>query len=186
MSAMLATERCTLHEPTGRRRLGFKGPDALAWLQQRGIAVPAVANTWTAAAAEFASSDDLVIRLGHNEFLLDIGSNDERAPWLRELSTPPRGVYAVLREDRGFTLQGASTHAVLAQVCNVNFAAVDTRAQPAFMTLMIGVAVVVVPQGTGEQRRYRFWCDPSFGDYLASSLQDVIGREREHQGEAEA
>ena len=181
MSAVLATERCTLYEPARRRRLGCKGPHALAWLQQCGIAIPALRNTWIAPASH-AAADDIVIRLGHSEFLLDVGSDDELAPWARELSTPPRGVYPVLREDRGFTLEGAATHAVLAQACNVNFAAVDTRTQPAFMTLMIGVAVVVVPQGTGEQRRYRFWCDPSFGDYLASSLQDVIGREREPRG----
>jgi hypothetical protein len=40
---------------------------------------------------------------------------------------------------------------------------------------MIGVAVIVATQGNAARRRYRIWCDPSYGDYLLSSLQDVTG-----------
>ncbi len=41
------------------------------------------------------------------------------------------------------------------------------------MTLMIGVAVTVVRQGNAAECRYRIWCDPSYGDYLWSSLHEV-------------
>jgi hypothetical protein len=46
------------------------------------------------------------------------------------------------------------------------------------MTLMIGVAVLVVPQSAGnagaEERQYRIWCDPTFGPYLGASLGAVV------------
>jgi hypothetical protein len=59
-------------------------------------------------------------------------------------------------------------------MCNVNFSALRDERE-AVMTLMIGVAVVVVAQGNAARRRYRIWCDPSHGDYLLSSLQNVTG-----------
>jgi hypothetical protein len=50
------------------------------------------------------------------------------------------------------------------------------------MTLMIGVAVLVVPQGVAgggpggaaAERHYRIWCDPTFGCYLGESLGAVV------------
>jgi hypothetical protein len=42
------------------------------------------------------------------------------------------------------------------------------------MTLMIGVAVLVVPENTAGGRRYRIWCDPTFGPYLGESLGAVV------------
>jgi sarcosine oxidase subunit gamma len=95
------------------------------------------------------------------------------------------GVYPVLREDACFELSGVDVHDVLAQVCNVNFAELPFPERSAVMTMMIGVAVVVVPQGNAAQPRYRIWCDPSFGDYLGGSLQQIVkessGGWREHQ-----
>jgi sarcosine oxidase subunit gamma len=90
-------------------------------------------------------------------------------------------VYPVLREDWAFLLGGDEVHEVLAQVCNVNFAALSLASRPLIMTLMIGVAVLVVPQsvpggGQGEaaERHYRIWCDPTFGPYLGESLGAVV------------
>jgi hypothetical protein len=48
------------------------------------------------------------------------------------------------------------------------------------MTLMMGVAVLVVPReaaaagGGAVERRYRIWCDPTFGPYLSESLGAVV------------
>jgi sarcosine oxidase, subunit gamma len=48
------------------------------------------------------------------------------------------------------------------------------------MTLMIGVAVLVVPQGlepgqgAAGERQYRIWCDPTYGAYLGESLGAVV------------
>jgi sarcosine oxidase subunit gamma len=90
-------------------------------------------------------------------------------------------VYPVLREDWAFHLGGDGVHDVLAQVCNVNFAALSLPSRPLIMTLMIGVAVLVVPQsvagggqGGATTRHYRIWCDPTFGPYLGESLGAVV------------
>jgi sarcosine oxidase subunit gamma len=94
-------------------------------------------------------------------------------------------VYPVLREDWAFRLGGDQVHDVLAQVCNVNFAALPLASRPVIMTLMIGVAVLVVPQSVGgrdgaagqigaAERHYRIWCDPTFGPYLGESLGAVV------------
>jgi hypothetical protein len=89
-------------------------------------------------------------------------------------------VYPVPREDWGFLLSGDRVHDVLAQVCNVNFAALPLHSHPVIMTLMIGVAVLVVPQGLeagrggAGERQYRIWCDPTYGASLSESLGAVV------------
>lgn len=151
-------------------RLGLKGPLAAAWLQERGLTIPDRANSWTSAAPD---EQDIVVRLGASEFFIEQAAHDERLRALAaELSKPITGVYPVLREDRAFVLGGVAADQVLAQMCNVNFSALRHERE-ALMTMMIGVAVIVAPQGNAARRRYRIWCDPSYGDYLLASLQDV-------------
>jgi sarcosine oxidase, subunit gamma len=158
-----------------RERAGLKGPRAPEWLAAQGIVLPAVPNTW-------AHSDTLLVaRLGQLEFFLE-GTVAGAA--LKRISTSldqrPAGVYPVPREDWGFLLGGDRVHDVLAQVCNVNFAALPLHSHPVVMTLMIGVAVLVVPQGleAGQggagERQYRIWCDPTYGAYLGDSLGAVV------------
>jgi hypothetical protein len=119
----------------------------------------------------------LVARLGQSEFFLE----DDRAGATQQRLAPPLnrhlpGVYPVLREDWGFNLGGERVLDVLAQVCNVNFAALLLDSHPVVMTLMIGVAVLVVPlSGAAGQttrgagcRRYRIWCDPTYSAYFTS------------------
>jgi sarcosine oxidase subunit gamma len=117
----------------------------------------------------------LVARLGSSEFFLE---DDTGAMGIErlvpDLERPQSGVYPVLREDAEFALAGDAVHEALAQVCNVNFAALSLESRPVIMTLMIGVAVLVVPQTTAHGRRYRIWCDPTFGAYLGESLGKVV------------
>jgi hypothetical protein len=42
------------------------------------------------------------------------------------------------------------------------------------MTLMIGVAVLAVPDGRNDARQCRFWCDPTFGPSLSETLGALI------------
>jgi sarcosine oxidase, subunit gamma len=177
-----------------RDRLGLKGPRAAEWLATRGIVLPTEPNTWThsaetsaANALRDAADALLVARLGTGEFFLEdvvAGSTLKRiAPALDE---QPPGVYPVLREDWAFRLAGEGVHDVLAQACNVNFSALPLDSNPVIMTLMIGVAVLVVPQGAPDgrgvplaagpvaERQYKIWCDPTFGPYLGESLGAVV------------
>jgi len=165
---VVARDRCD--------RLGLKGPRAAEWLEAQGIEMPRYPNTWTYPGPVAAPAGAmLVARLGSSEFFLqdDAGATNLArlgAHWDR----PAPGVYPVLREDSEFSLDGDDVHEVLAQVCNVNFAELALDSRPVIMTLMIGVAVLVVPQSTSRGRGYRIWCDPSFGPYLGDSLAEVV------------
>ena len=166
----------TWHRP--RDRLGLKGARAAEWLAANGIPVPGKPKTWARPQAPAAADALLVARLGASEFFLEEGPGGRiltaLAPSLDE--RPPQ-VYPVLREDSGFRLDGEGVHEVLAQVCNVNFAALSLDARPLIMTLMIGVAVLIVPQegdADPQARQYRIWCDPTFGAYLGESLGAVV------------
>jgi sarcosine oxidase subunit gamma len=169
-------------------RLGLKGPRAGQWLAAQGVVVPMTPNTWTQSEGvssggngPSAAGDLLVARLGAAEFFLEEGAAgtllERIAP---ALDARPPGVYPVLREDWALQLGGEGVHDVLAQVCNVNFASLALDSRPLIMTLMIGVAVLVVPQGAagggreGAGRQYRIWCDPTFGPYLSESLGAVV------------
>ena len=159
-----------------RMRIGLKGPQAAAWLQERGFSIPQRANAWTTVTS---SENDVVMRLGQAEFFFEQSVHATEFRTLAEaLTTPIPGVYPVLREDRAFMLSGPRAADVLAEVCNVHFDSLLLHEQHAVMTMMIGVAVTVVPQGNVAHRRYLIWCDPSFGDYLASSLQTVVAELR--------
>ena len=155
---------------TDRARTGCKGPGAAAWLVAHSIPVPPSPNT----AIAWPEGAGLVARLGSSEFLVE-GS----APLIAALDTAlagyPPGVYPVLRADAALLIGGAGVHRTLAQVCNINFAALDPARAPVIMTLMIGVAVLVLPEAVDDGSRYRIWCDPSFGEYLEHELGVIIG-----------
>jgi sarcosine oxidase subunit gamma len=115
----------------------------------------------------------LVARLGSSEFFLE---DREGGATLRNLdpavtgspATYPAGVYPVLRQDAAFLLSGEGSLDVLAQVCNVNFGELALESNPVIMTLMVGVAVLVIPQvdqGARQwgARQFKIWCDPTLG-----------------------
>jgi sarcosine oxidase subunit gamma len=158
-----------------RARLGLKGPRAAEWLIAQGVVLPMAANTWVHSAAGGASDALLVARLGTSEFFLEDAQDGSRLTGISlKLKTRPPGVYPVLREDFAFQLSGNGAHDVLAQVCNVEFAGLVLDSHPLIMTLMIGVAVLVVPQEAGAERRYRIWCDPTLGSSLSENLGAVV------------
>jgi sarcosine oxidase subunit gamma len=156
--------------------LGLKGPRAAQWLLDQGVELPVSPNTWRSSEKDGDPSEArLVARLGAGEFFLEEGSSGDSVRAIEAaLAGTPAGVYPVLREDAAFCLRGDGTHDVLAQVCSVNFAQIPAAAHSVVMTLMIGVAVLVVLEEWGGERRYRIWCDPSFGLYLGSTLATVV------------
>jgi sarcosine oxidase, subunit gamma len=172
-----------------RHRFGLKGPSAAQWLLAHGLSVPAAPNTWVGEEglndalplndALLLNDTLLVARLGSSEFFLE---DREGGATLRNLDpgvtgTPancPAGVYPVLRQDAAFLLSGEGSLDVLAQVCNVNFGELALESNPVIMTLMVGVAVLVIPQITNGGRQFKIWCDPTFGAYLADSVGTVV------------
>jgi sarcosine oxidase subunit gamma len=166
-----------------RHRFGLKGPAAAQWLLAQGLSVPAAPNTWVGEAGQtgaLSAGDTLLVaRLGSSEFFLEDSEGGAR---LRNLdpgvayspANYPAGVYPVLRQDAAFLLSGEGSLEVLAQVCNVNFGELALECNPVIMTLMVGVAVLVIPQMQGGARQFKIWCDPTFGAYLAESVGTVV------------
>jgi sarcosine oxidase, subunit gamma len=158
-----------------RHQLGLKGPRAAEWLISHDIVLPMSPNSWTNSTAVADEDALLVARLGHTEFFIeDAAAGTAIQKLSRELAANPPAVYPVLREDWAFELSGDGVHDALAQVCNVHFADLNLDSHPVIMTLMIGVAVLVVPRGSDAERRYRIWCDPTFGPSLSETLGAVV------------
>jgi len=171
----------------GLERLGCKGARAAEWLRGLGIEVPASPNTWCGGGGGGggAEGDDgaapLVARLGSSEYFLEDAAGSARLRAAAEgLLAPEVGVYPVLRADTAFALSGDGSLDVLTQCCSVNFAALELAARPVIMTLMLGVAVLVVPQPAAvvpqraEAASYRIWCDPTFGAFLEESVGMIV------------
>ena len=157
-------------------RFAVKGPHAAEWLLAHGLMLPERSNTWAAVPAQSAGGEALMIaRLGTSEFFFD---EARPAPVIAGLAYAlrerPAGVYPVLREDWGFVLAGAGSDAVLAEVCNVPFASLTAGTQSIVMTMMVGVAVLVLPRATAQGRAYHVWCDPTFGSYLSETISAVV------------
>jgi sarcosine oxidase subunit gamma len=165
----------------GRTLIGMKGPQAERWLADRGIVLPAAPNSWAGSTGTDNSTGLLVARLGTSEFFLEGAAEEPTLQGIRRgLEESPSGVYPVLREDAAFQLSGDGVHDVLVQVCNVNFAGLALDSRPVIITLMLGVAVLVVPHspdisGRDTGRRYRIWCDPTFGPFLGEAVGGVVG-----------
>jgi sarcosine oxidase subunit gamma len=163
-----------LRSPVPQRRFGVKGPQAADLLRQHGLTVPAQPNHWAPMRdSERDDSWNVIGRLGSTEFFLEESGDASGIAALEKITVEGSpGAYPVLREDFAVVLGGPRAPDVLAQVCNVNFAAISDRA--VVMTLMIGVAVLVMPQSTDEGKVYRIWCDPSYGSYLQSELEQMV------------
>lgn len=161
-----------LDQPFGRQRFGLKGPRAAEVLQQSGFEVPDRPNSWAPLrAGEREDSPNVIGRLGNTEFFIEEEQGTGGIARLEARLAGETGVYPVLREDFAVVLSGARAPQVLAEVCNVDFAALPLAERPVVMTLLAGVAVLVLPQPQG----YRIWCDPSFGPYLQETLAEVTG-----------
>jgi len=164
-----------LRTPGPRRRFGVKGPRAAELLKQLGLAVPASPNSWSPLRdSDRDDSWNVIGRLGSTEFFIEEAGDGPGITALEARTGGEAGAFPVLREDFGVVLGGADAADALAQVCNVDFAALPERA--VVMTFMIGVAVLVIPQSTDEGMVYRIWCDPSFGSYLQSELEHVVNQ----------
>ena len=164
-----------LRAAESQRRFGLKGPRAAEMIRQLKLAVPERPNTWSPLrASERDDSANVIGRLGATEFFIEEGGDALGIAALVQSTDGTEGAYPVLREDFAVVLGGARAADVLAQVCNVNFAVLPNHA--VVMTLMIGVAVLVMPQETDEGLVYRIWCDPSFGSYLKSELEQVVNQ----------
>ena len=166
----------TLRDVSRRARLGCKGVAADAFLRASSLPVPDAANSWVV-----DDSGQLVARVATTEFLVEATDQQAHVAALATRLADParreRNLVPVLRHDCVLELAGPAANDLLRQTCNVNFAplarAATTGAGPLVLTTMIGVGVAIVPRRTTSDTAFTIWADPSFGDYLSSTLADI-------------
>ena len=144
---------------SGKAKAGLKGPNAAAWLASQGIAVPAQPNTWK------QLDQGLIGRLAETEFFIEDGP-PLKQDW-------PAGVYPVPREDACFELSGNGIHEVLLQTCSIDFQS-QSGGDRLFLTSMVGVPVLAIPQQRDGVPTVRIWADPTFGPYLWRTLSGIV------------
>lgn len=161
-------DRIALADLSHRPCIGFKGPGACAWFESLGFPLPPP-NGWSS-----LPGGGIVARLAGTEFLVEGGTAEDTVSRIRAAVAQPRaGVYPVWRHDASIAVCGREVHELLVQVCNVDFREVADRV--VVMTMMIGVAVIVVRWGWNGVPCYRIWCDPSFAPYLWGALCGIAG-----------
>ena len=150
-------------------KAGLKGPGAARWLESQGVAVPAQANTWAG-----LPGGGVIARLGRTEFFIEDGAAGNAACRLQDaLGTGLAGVYPVIRQDAGIALVGRRVNELLVQSCNVNFQELDPASRAVVMTMMVGVAVLVIRQDHQSVPGFRIWCDPTSAPYLWETLTGI-------------
>jgi sarcosine oxidase subunit gamma len=115
------------------------------------------------------------------EFLVEAtGPQAQVAALAIRLADPARrerDLVPVLRQDWVLELAGPAANDLLRQTCNVNFTplagAATPNGGPLVLTTMIGVGVAIVPQRNASGTAFTIWADPSFGDYMLSTLVDI-------------
>ena len=150
-------------------RAGIKGPEAARWLETLHLPVPAQANTWTG-----LPGGGVIARLGRTEFFLEDGVTGDSASRVRDApALEMTGVYPVIRQDAGIAVVGRRVNELLVQTCNVNFQELDSASRTVVMTMMVGVAVLVIRRDHRNLPGFRIWCDATYAPYLWETLAGI-------------
>lgn len=164
-----ALNRLALSDASCLERCGLKGPQAAEWLKAQGLPVPEQHNHWAA-----LDGGGFIMRLGFSEFFLEDGPQGTQAAAARQaLGAGAPGVYPVRRQDAAIILGGPAVNDLLAQTCNINFAAAERDAHLVLMTSMVGVSVVIIRAEINGAPVYRIWCDGTMGHYLWETLLEI-------------
>jgi sarcosine oxidase subunit gamma len=155
-------------------RISLKGPEAVGWLEQLGIRVPATVYDYL-----IWSDNGLIMRTDGQEVLLEDGPEGQGVVQVMEQYGVARsGVYRVERQEAAFLLCGAKVHDVLRETCGYDFRQPGDRL---IMTRVAGVSCAVLPLETAGASAFRLWLDCSYGPYLWEALYEIV---RDHGGDA--
>ena len=158
-------------------KMGLKGSQALAWLEQQGIAVPESVYAWHS-----LEGDGLVVRTDRHEVFLEDGPLNDRISRLEsELRSYSTGSYLIIRrQDASFLLDGAEANAVMRETCGVDLSQPQAGV---VMTRVAGVSCMILRLLATQKQTpaFRLWLDPSYGSYLWKALLEIV---RDHGGDA--
>ena len=153
-------------------KLGLKGPNASAWLQEQGATLPVL--IYEALHLNNGEEDDggWIVRLGSDEFYLESGLHGEVLSHLdANLGRGRPGVARVERQEATFLLTGSRALEVLTQTCGIDFHKVPSNRL--VMTRVAGVNCSVLPEEADDFPRYRLWVDPTYAIALWISLEQI-------------
>jgi len=156
-------------------RIGYKGADAPALLQQLGLSIPQQPNRVTHWSADDPFGSGRCLRQGSTEFLIELDAGPP--PRLPANDALPRA-WTLIRSDHSLLLDGAPWPRELNQVCSFDFERLRDEPDLVVMTLMAGISVTVIrePQvglDTSSGMALRLWCDAGFSTYLHDCLRSI-------------
>lgn len=164
-----ASTRLELTDVSARSRLTLKGPAVLELAERVELSVPEKIYDWRE-----LPGGGLVIRTGRRELFLEDSPGGDTIGRMREvLAAPLPGVVPVWRQDVSLLFSGSEVHTLLAQVCNLNFAAAGNAF---IMTQIAGVSCSVLSRRQNDLAAYQIWADGTYGAYLWTTLL-AIARE---------
>lgn len=154
-------------------RIGLKGPGAVAWAEEQGVAVPAALHGRTRAA-----DGTLAVRVGAGELFLE-GVGAAAVEAALDHAAPPAGCWPVRREDAALLLCGRRAPEVLAQTCGYDFRAAAGRFVMTRVALVSCSVLVEAGQAMAEEDAppapvYHLWAAPSYGPYLWDELLAIV------------
>jgi hypothetical protein len=154
-------------------RLGVKGSGADAWLQSRGIPVPAGPNSFVQWPPDGARSGGRCLRLGSTEFLVEHDDPVAQLPVAANPDTSLPAAWTLIRADHSFVLRGALWPTELSRICSFDFERLRTEPDTVVMTLMAGIAVTFIREpaaAASDPLTLRLWCDAGYAIYLHDCL----------------
>ena len=168
-----AVKTLALCDMSGLPKLGLKGTSAADWLAGQSVDVPE-----TVYDTRRLPDDGVCVRLPDDELMLESGITARTVPALSGafVSAEP-GVVRVERQEATFLLTGARAIEVLAQTCGVDFR--DVPDDRAILTRVAMVSCTILPESTGDVKRYRLWLEYGYAvglwDILATIARELGG-----------
>lgn len=149
-------------------RYGVKGPNAMQWLVERGVAIPTSPNAWT-----MNEQKTLVLRLGGSEFLIEDQLGGFVCNKLTSETTRVAGVYQVPRADAAFVVSGSETLSLFSELCSLDLREKSLNDNQLIMTQIAGISATVINQTVNGESVYRIWCDGTYGAYMWEILMEI-------------
>lgn len=149
-------------------RYGVKGPNAMQWLVERGVAIPTSPNAWT-----MNEQKTLVLRLGGSEFLIEDQLGGFVCNKLTSETTRVASVYQVPRADAAFVVSGSETLSLFSELCSLDLREKSLNDNQLIMTQIAGISATVINQTVNGESVYRIWCDGTYGAYMWEILMEI-------------
>ena len=165
---------CALTDLTDVARVGFRGGDSAAYLQQRGYRLPQQPNQ-----AVLQDDGGWVARLSQTEYLLLGSLADEgarvaaaEAEWVQDAQRN----YLLPRQDSHAWLQLSGVHgsAVMAKLCGVDLRAEAFPVGAVAQTSAARINVIVVNVGSEERPALQLLFDRASLAYLRDAMLDAM------------